>query len=327
VRLHRSFAFLLLLLVVACGGELAVAPPPAATPTAAPTRVPYELSDLVTVERGALLDAVSGNATVVPKRTDDLFFTRDGRVAEILVAVGDQVEQGQVLARLEQSDLGYQIQLAEIDLELAELRADEARQAEAEQIEQAIADKEVERARIALDRLLAERKSLEISAPYAGRIGSITMKPAAEVSAFLPVLNIVGTDELMLLAEFSGSKAGRLTIGQQVEVSAYFEDDVKFRGTLTGRPDSSATRFVIEPEAGAPKLEPDVSFKVVAVFGRAEDVLMLPVEAVQSIGERRYVLIAENGALRRAFVETGIETDGVVEIRSGVEEGQQISAR
>jgi multidrug efflux pump subunit AcrA (membrane-fusion protein) len=63
------------------------------------------------------------------------------------------------------------------------------------------------------------------------------------------------------------------------------------------------------------------------VFGRAENVLTLPAEAVKSIGDRRYVLIAENGQLRRAFVETGIETDGVVEIRSGVEEGMEISAR
>ncbi len=328
MRFHRPIVFLLsLFLIVACGSELSVAPPPQPTPTAAPTRVPYELSDLVKVERAELLDAVNGNATVVPKRTDDLFFTRDGRVAEILVAVGDQVESGQVLARLEQSDLAYQIQLAQIDLELAELRAEEALEAEVEEIDQAIADKEVERARIALERLETERKSLEVSAPYAGRIGNINMKPAAEVTAFLPVINIVGTDELQLVAEFTGSKAARLAVGQAVDVSAYFQDNVAFGGTLTGRPDASATRFVVEPEEGAPKLEPDSTFKVVAVFGRAEDVLTLPAEAVKSIGDRRYVLIAENGELRRAFVETGIETDGVVEIRSGIEEGQEISAR
>lgn len=328
MRLHRSITLLLaLFLIVACGGELSVAPAAQPTPTAAPTRVPYELSDLVTVERGELLDAVNGNATVVPKRTDDLFFTRDGRVAEILVAVGDQVEAGQLLARLEQSDLAYQIQLAQIDLELAELRAEEAGEAEVDELDQAIADKEVERARIALERLETERKSLEVSAPYAGRVGSITMKPAAEITAFLPVINIVGTDELMLVAEFSGAKASRLNVGQVVGISAYFEDNVAFDGTLTGRPDASATRFVVEPAEGAPKLEPDVAFKVVAVFGRAENVLTLPAEAVKTIGDRRYVLIAENGQLRRVFVETGIETDGVVEIRSGVEEGMQISAR
>lgn len=328
MRFPRTIAFLLaLFLIVACGGELAVTPAAAPTPTAAPTRVPYELGDLVTVERGELLDAVTGNASVVPKRTDDLFFTRDGRVAEILVDVGDQVETGQVLARLEQSDLGYQIKLAQVDLELAELRADEARKEKAETLEQAIVDKEVERARIALERLETERKSLEVSAPYAGRIGALNMKPAAEITAFLPVVNIVGTDELMLLAEFTGSKASRLAVGQAVDVQAYFEESLQFGGTLTGRPDASATRFVIEPQGDAPKLEPDATFKVIAIFGRAENVLTLPVEAVKTIGERRYVLIAENGQLRRTFVETGIETDGVIEIRSGVEEGQKISAR
>ena len=55
--------------------------------------------------------------------------------------------------------------------------------------------------------------------------------------------------------------------------------------------------------------------------------LVIPTAAVKSIGDRRYVLLVDNGELRRVFVETGIESEGLVEIRSGLEEGQKVSAR
>ena len=140
------------------------------------------------------------------------------------MSAGDQVQASQVLARLEQTDLVYQIQLSRIDVELAELRARDARARGAPPLDVAIADKEVERAKVALERLKTERKSLEITAPYAGRIDELNAKPAAEVTAYQPIITIVGTEELVLVAEFSGPKSGRISTGQQVEVRGYFDD-------------------------------------------------------------------------------------------------------
>src|SRR5918998_655928 len=120
MRLPRSRAVLLALaLLVSCGPELAVRPTEPPTPTAAPTRVPYDPAALTTVKRQDVLDALTGRGTVMPKLTDELFFKRDGRIGSIEVSAGDQVQAGQVLARLEQADLAYQIRLARLDVELA----------------------------------------------------------------------------------------------------------------------------------------------------------------------------------------------------------------
>src|SRR5688500_15645782 len=85
-----------------CGPELTARPSEPPTPSPAPTRPPYDPDNLITVERKDLLDALTGRATVSPKLTDELFFRRDGRIGVVEVATGDQVEEGQVLARLEQ---------------------------------------------------------------------------------------------------------------------------------------------------------------------------------------------------------------------------------
>ncbi len=328
MRSRRCLSALLVILVTtSCGGELAVQGVEPPTPTPAPTRLPYDPDDLRIVERRDLLDAITGRGTVEPKLTEELFFRRDGRISSIEVASGDQVEQGQVLARLEQADLVYQIGLAEIDVELAELRDREAGDRDASSVELAIAAKEVERARLALERLETERAALEVTAPYAGRISELGAKVGAEVAAFQPVMTIVGTEELIIYAEFTGPKSGRLDIGQEVMLEDFFNKELAFTGTISGRAQGSSSKFVVEPETNAPELKLGDSLKATVVLGRVPNVLVLPVEVVKSIGERRYVLLVSNGELRRVFVETGIETDGVVELTSGIEEGQAISAR
>ncbi len=314
-------------LLAACGPELAVRPAEPATPTAAPTRLPYEPNNLITVERKDVLDSVTGRATIAPKLTNELFFERDGRVGTIEVSAGDQVKKDQILARLEQSDLQYQIDLAQIDVDLATLRAKEAQAQKLSTIEQAIADKEVERAELALERLKTEQASLEIRAPYAGRIDRMDLKTGAEIRAFQAVGTIVGTEELIILGEFSGAKASRVSTGQEVQLEDFFDATKAFTGTVAGQAESTSSALVIEPAAGAPELKLGDSWKITVILGRAPDVLTLQSSAVKTIGDRRYVLTVTDGELHRVFVETGIESNGVIEITSGLTEGQQISAR
>ncbi len=327
LRPHLLIFFLILLFTSSCGPELAVQPAEQPTPTPAPTRTPYNPEDLKTVERRDLLDTVSGRASIVPKVTEELFFKRDGRIGAVDVAAGDEVKQGQVLARLEQTDLLYQIELARIDVELAELREREAREKRVPAVEQAIVAKEVERTKLAFERLETERQSLEITAPYAGRVSELDLKPGQQITAYDPVLTIVGTEELIIVAEFQGPEAARITVGQELTLEDFFDTNIKFKGVIAGLTSTSATTRVVEPEAGAPPLKLGDSFKVTAVLGQASDVLVIPTATVKSIGDRRYVLLVDNGELRRVFVETGIESEGLAEIRSGLEEGQKVSAR
>lgn len=324
-RFSTSIILFALIMLSACGPELTANPEPA-TPTPVPTRPPYDPDDLHTVERLDLLDAVTGRATVEPRVTDELFFRRDGRVGVVEARSGDQVEQGQLLARLEQADLEYEIGLARIDVELAELHEREARERRAEAVELAIARKEVERAQLALERLETEQRSLEIVAPYAGRISKMDAKPGAEITAYRPLGEIVGTEEPIIVAEFSGAGANRIRIGQSVELGDPFAKQFAFKGTLAGQSEGGG-KFIVEPEKAAPELKLGDPLRVTAVLGRADGVLVVPAAAVKTIGDRHYVLLVDNGELRRVFVETGIESEGIVEIRSGLEEGQQVSER
>ncbi len=84
-----------------------------------------ETIQTATVRRGNLIVVAGGSGTLVPNAEVDLSFSSGGRLAEMLVEVGDQVQTGDVLARLEDTDAQSQVTQAEINLRLAELQLSE----------------------------------------------------------------------------------------------------------------------------------------------------------------------------------------------------------
>jgi len=97
-------AVALLTLLAACGQ-----PEEAATPEIRPVRV-------ITIEERAGGDTVSLTGTVQAELEVNLAFRVDGRMTERLVNVGDQVEPGQVIARLDPSDEENGLRAARADL-------------------------------------------------------------------------------------------------------------------------------------------------------------------------------------------------------------------
>ncbi len=72
------------------------------------------------VRRGTMLVAVSASGSVEPEARVGLAFELGGQVAEVLVEVGDQVEAGDALARLDSERLAWQVRQAEAALASAE---------------------------------------------------------------------------------------------------------------------------------------------------------------------------------------------------------------
>ena len=73
-----------------------------------------------TVERGTLLVAVSASGSIEPNRRVNLTFETPGRVAEVAVEVGQAVKAGDLLARLDTTQLELQVRQAQAALDAAE---------------------------------------------------------------------------------------------------------------------------------------------------------------------------------------------------------------
>lgn len=103
------FSLLSLILLAGCAGGTS-----SNEPTLVPTPIVVE-KPIYTVQRGMVTRVVQFAGRVTPVQQQDLFFRSDGFVKEVLVATGDIVTEGQVLARLDEPER-YQADVAAADL-------------------------------------------------------------------------------------------------------------------------------------------------------------------------------------------------------------------
>jgi len=131
----------------------------------------------------ALPQVVSAEGFVVPVRDTDLAFQVGGRVVEVLVAEGDQVEAGQVLVRLDSTDQQKAVAQAEAGVEQAKAGVEQAQaalasaqarlaQVKAGPTEETIAQAEaaVQTAQAHLNQLLAGARPEDIQAAAANML-------------------------------------------------------------------------------------------------------------------------------------------------------------
>jgi HlyD family secretion protein len=78
----------------------------------------------VRVDRGPVVTTVSASGTLVGISRQNLGFAEGGELSEVLVTVGDRVEAGQVLARLENFELEQALERAEAQLDSAQAQLD-----------------------------------------------------------------------------------------------------------------------------------------------------------------------------------------------------------
>lgn len=120
-----------------------------------PDQEPEETLMTAEVTRGDLIISASGTGILYPTEERDLSFETEsgdevaGYVEEVLVEVGDRVEAGDVLARLEDDDLQFEVLKAYIDLRSAELDLADVSEA-ATEAELADAEAALESAQLAL---------------------------------------------------------------------------------------------------------------------------------------------------------------------------------
>jgi HlyD family secretion protein len=81
-------------------------------------------SDVVPVERGSLVSAITAIGSVVPRAQVPHAFGVSGRVVEVLVQVGDRISAGDPLARLDTGELALQLAGAEAARAAAQAQLD-----------------------------------------------------------------------------------------------------------------------------------------------------------------------------------------------------------
>lgn len=281
-----------------------------------------------------------GNGLLMAAREETLYFPETQLpIAEINVEVGQLVNAGDVLVRLDTKDLEYQIQNSEFDMRLAELQMIEklrAEEANENSIELERAKMEFEKQKLAHQKLLEQVENSVIIAPFTGEVVAVRKKVGDAVEAFKPVIVLADTTDLKVTVNFSKSDLKDIAIGMPAKVKIMGADG-ELQGEVISLPQEEdeneennvnrETYVTIGVEQIPEGLKRGTSVDITVVTARKENVLTIQGGALRTYNGRHYVQVKDEKGRRDVDIEIGLQTPTQIEVISGLEEGQIVIGR
>lgn len=169
-----------------------------------------------------------------------------------------------------------------------------------------------------------------LTAPVSGVVGELAAREGMTVTVGAPLYRINGLSTVWVLAEIPESAAGQVHPGNAVEARAAAWPGAVFKGTvgaLLPEIDPSTRTFKARIELANPggRLVPGMFARIHITSAPGKPMLLVPSEAVIQTGKRNVVFVeAGAGRFAPAEVETGVEANGMTEIRHGLAVGQKV---
>ena len=182
-----------------------------------------------------------------------------------------------------------------------------------------------------VDRSGRPRNTITITSPTGGVIRTLAVRSGMSVSQGMTLAEINGLSTIWLNAAIPEALAGRLRVGQSVEVALAAYPSERFMGRLTALlpelvGESRTVTGRIEMANRGGRLRPGM-FGQITFGGSSTPALLAPTEAVIRTGERDIVMLAlAGGRFQPAEVRIGREAGGQTEILAGLREGERIIA-
>lgn len=336
----RIPAFLLLALLAACRAE-----EPVAESAAPPQPRPVQVAE-VALSSGEAVSSYTG--IIRPRREVDVGFRAGGRIAARLVEVGDRVEAGQELARLDPADLALALRSAEAELASAEAQARQAANDAARSrallaaghVAAAFDDQRQATARAAAERVQSARASLELArnrlsyatlrSPSAGVVTALLAEAGQVVPEGQAVLRLADPSERELLVRVPESSLPALQEAT-AEARLWARPDVALPAMLREvAPQADATLRTYALRFSLPEAPGWVALGMtgtIRLARPAEPVATLPLAALHDRGQGPMVWrVLANGRIEAVPVRILSLGDQTVELSGALLPGDRVVA-
>lgn len=306
--------------------------------------------DALRVGPGRIEQYVEETGVVKSEGSQTVYLENGGRVAAILVDEGDRVRRGELLLKLDPTG----IRLAEAALDQAEIAYQTARrdwekaqklyapgaisQTEHDNAEAAYKNAAAARQTAELE-LARQRRNLIVSAPLSG----VILHKAVELNQVLnpgdPAFIIGDPGQLEVEADILADDAVKVRPGHPVVITGQTTGGTALRGVVTkvapmaqnivsslGVNQKRATVTIAFTGTTGP-LKPGYDVEVKITTQTREKIIAVPAGAVFDLQGQNQVFVIIGGRTRLRPVETGIENDEAIEIRSGLAPDEWVLAK
>jgi len=180
--------------------------------------------------------------------------------------------------------------------------------------------------------LLRTAAGTDVKAPFAGTVSAIFAQANEWVSPGARLVEVTDYRNLEIAAQVDELDVAKITVGQSARIDIIALTDEDLVGTITsiardGVLSGGITTFAVRVAVpDATNLRLGMSAEIRIEVARAENVLVVPIEAVQYDGDAPYVLVtADRRTYERAAITTGMSDGAFVEVKAGLTLGQTVA--
>jgi membrane fusion protein (multidrug efflux system) len=294
------------------------------------TPVPVEIG---MPTRGDIFAVYSGTAPIEAFAEADVIAKVSGEVRSILVEEGDDVGQGQVLARLDGDML--RLELNESEANLRKLQRDYERNVDLKDkglISTGDFDKikyEMEALEAAFNLARLELDYTQIQAPIAGVISERFIKVGNSISAGEAAFRVTSFDPLVVYLHVPEREYRHIASGQPVSIEIDALQGQRIVAAVTRispivDPETGTFKITIEISDDGQRIKPGMFGRISIVYDTHENALQIPRSAILEESGRVSVFVVEDGKAVRKVVQTGYGHSGMVEIIDGLGDDDRV---
>ena len=312
------------MMLVGCGGGGEEEAPPAQPPT---------LVEAVAVSTDKVVDELTSVGTIKPNEVVTIKPEAAGIIRAIHFEEGKRVKEGDLLFELDNQKEKAQLEEVKAELELAKQNLQRSKplvgtkaisQQEVDQLASQVALKQA-----ALTYQEERLSDTRIHAPITGRLGprEVSLGQYVNIGDTLVTL----TDDLKVKISYRASEkyAGRVEEGQKVSLTVAAHGEEKFAGEVDLiNPMVDQNTRTLEIRALVPnedgRLKPGMFAHVRTVIGERDGSIVVPERAVIPSLTGFAVYLIKDGQATLTPVQLGMRMPGKVEVKSGLEVGQEL---
>ena len=317
------------LLAAGCAREGAE---PAATesPEEETVAVPVEVGKPV---RGDIYAVYSGTAPIEAYAEADVIAKVAGEVREILVEEGDDVKQGQIMARLDGDRL--RLELNQSEANLRKLQRDYERNVDLKE-KGLISSGDFDKIRYEMEALEAsynlarlELDYTQIRAPIDGVVSNRFIRRGNTIAVNEPAFRVTSFDPLVAYLHVPEREYRNIRKDQVVGIDIDALQGQRIVAAVTRvspivDPETGTFKISIEISDEQRRIKPGMFGRISIVYDQHNDVLQIPRSAILEDSGATSVFVVEGDRAIRRSVTTGYSNSGMIEIMSGLADGDRV---
>jgi len=300
-------------------------------PAAPRSRGPLEVNGIVVKPR-EFANIITLSGTIEPNEQVQIRSEVSGVVRELAFKEGSMVREGQLLLRMDDSELKAQLIQAQSREKLAQDNEGRARLLLAkeaisqQEYDVAHADYETAKAQTAL--IQAQLAKTSVYAPFSGKIGLRSISVGEYLTPATVVANLVNINPVKILFSVPEKYSGQVSVGQALTFRVSGSDDV-YRAEIFAiepevDPNTRTIRIRAVAENPEGRLFPGAFARIELPLARVEDAVLVPTEAVIPVQNGKQVYVLRGGVAAAVDVEAENRTRTDVLITTGVDIGDTV---